>query len=141
MSPSRRTYQGPGRGPLIDGLVATCFCKGHVVRRTGFDSLWASESFVSLKENIMLRFAICLVVLAFAGCSSLDNVDKVLPASAVMSVCDSCGQSGGGACTSCCTACAIELCYNTCQRHPPDCDMCEENAYWDCYQYRCMQQD
>ncbi len=86
-----------------------------------------------------MRILMCLALLAFAGCSSLDDVEKVLPVHAVIGACDTCGSSG--ACTPCCHACAVELCYGTCRRYPPDCGMCEENAYWDCFQQNCSERE
>ncbi len=82
-----------------------------------------------------MRMLACLVVL-LAGCSAFDGVEKLIPASAVISPCDIC-DAPGVLCTPCCSACAIELCGEICRRYPPDCEMCEENAYWDCYYQMC----
>ncbi len=82
-----------------------------------------------------MRMLVCMGLL-LAGCSSLDGVEKSIPASAVISPCDIC-NAPGVECTPCCTACAIERCGETCRRIPRDCEMCEDYAYWDCYYQMC----
>jgi hypothetical protein len=44
-------------------------------------------------------------------------------------------------CTPCCHACKLERCYDTCRDWPRDCDLCEEDAYWDCVMYECRDQE
>ncbi len=89
--------------------------------------------------TLLVGLALVLCVLFASGCGTLPlwPVDKPpVPSQAVISPCDIC-DAPGVLCTPCCTACAIEMCDETCRRHRPDCEMCEENAYWDCYYQMC----
>lgn len=81
----------------------------------------------------------CILLSCVLGCGSLVNLDKTVPNSAVISSCEICMVVPQ--CSQCCHACAAELCYDQCKYYPPDCAMCEENYYWDCMVWNCVERE
>ncbi len=84
-----------------------------------------------------MRMLACLGLL-LAGCSSLNGIEKLIPASAVMEPCNNCYP--GTECTPCCSDCVGYLCYGYCQDYPEYCEDCHDFEYWDCIQRHCTHQ-